>query len=133
MLGLVLRGVCLMRPGEIDWMFRGGCSALQPKAWLDFLALLAEEERADPVAAYHRRMTGDDADTRSQAVRAELASLFSHGMMRSPHQDADATMSLHHSLATPVAGRTAAKWRIPQVGAGSQADVLWWQRRQGRG
>ena len=30
--GLVLRGICLMRKVEIDWMFRGGAAAIFPQA-----------------------------------------------------------------------------------------------------
>lgn len=35
---LVLRGVCLMRPAEIDWLFekRGGAARLHPQGWNEF-------------------------------------------------------------------------------------------------
>lgn len=66
--GLILRAICLMSPPEIDWMYRGGVAALQPKAWADFLAPLPELERADPLAAYHKRLSSSDAATRKAAV-----------------------------------------------------------------
>lgn len=73
--GLVLRGVCLMRPCEIDWMYRGGCGALYPKAWEDFVGHLTLQERSDPLTAYYARLTSDDSAVREAAVRALTMSL----------------------------------------------------------
>lgn len=66
---LLLRGVCLMRPSELHWMYGGGAAALKPRAWQAFLAHLAPEERGHPLLAYYRRLLSKDASTREQAVR----------------------------------------------------------------
>lgn len=68
--GLVLRGVFLMSPAEIDWFYRGGAGVLLPEAWEAFLAPLQPDERGDPVAAYKARLTDADARVRSAAALA---------------------------------------------------------------
>ena len=73
--GLILRAICLMSPPEIDWMYRGGVAALQPKAWADFLAPLPEAEQADPLTAYHQRLTSEDAAVRKAAVNRPCSML----------------------------------------------------------
>ena len=67
---LVLRGIFLMRPHEIDWLYRCGTNKLFPDAWAGLVAPIPEAERDDLVAAYHRRLTGDDRATRVEAARA---------------------------------------------------------------
>lgn len=71
--GMVMRGVCLLRRSEIDWVFReGGASALFPRQWDEFVGALPEDERTDPVAAYAARMCSPNASAgvRAAAVRA---------------------------------------------------------------
>lgn len=65
---MVLRGVCLMRREDIDWVFGGGCKALVPQAWERFLAGLTEEEHAAPLQAYYRRLTHPDDSIRRSAA-----------------------------------------------------------------
>ena len=68
---LVLRGIFLFDPGEIDWMYKeGGASKLYPDKWDEFVGLIPEAERDDLVAAYQRRLTSDDADERLRAAQA---------------------------------------------------------------
>ena len=67
---LVLRGIFLVRKWEIDWFYQGGCSALFPDAWEDFLRPIPQGERDDLVKAYYRRLTSDDRAVRLQAARA---------------------------------------------------------------
>lgn len=67
-LGMVLRGVCLMRPAEVDWLFRRGASLLRPLGWQQFLSGLAPAEHADPLAAYYSRFLSPRADQRDAAV-----------------------------------------------------------------
>ncbi|WP_054054987.1 prolyl aminopeptidase [Alloactinosynnema sp. L-07] len=68
---VILRGVFLLRPSELDWLYRGGAGALFPEAWADFTALVPRG--ADPLAAYQTMIT--DADP---AVRAEAALAWSN-------------------------------------------------------
>ena len=68
-LGLVLRGVFLFTPPEVDWFYRGGASALLPDAWERFLAPLPPAARADPLAGYHPFLIHPDvAARRSHAL-----------------------------------------------------------------
>ncbi len=67
---LVLRGIFLLRKQEIDWFYQAGASALFPDAWEHYLAPIPVDERRDLVAAYHRRLTSEDARVRQDAARA---------------------------------------------------------------
>lgn len=67
---LVLRGIFAMRQAEIDWFYQRGASFIFPDAWEDYLAPIPPDERADLVAAYHRRLTGDDDEVQLAAAKA---------------------------------------------------------------
>jgi proline iminopeptidase len=68
---LVLRGVFLFDPHEVDWLYKkGGASSLYPEAWDDFVAPIANCERDDLVAAYQRVLTGDDEAAKLVAAKA---------------------------------------------------------------
>jgi len=68
--GLVLRGIFTFGQSELDWLYRYGASELYPDKWEEFLAPIPQAERDDLVAAYHRRLTGDDASKRLEAAKA---------------------------------------------------------------
>jgi proline iminopeptidase len=67
---LVLRGIFTFRQSELDWLYQYGASEIFPDKWEEFLAPIPEGERGDLVAAYHRRLTGDDAAERLAAAKA---------------------------------------------------------------
>ena len=67
---LVLRGIFLLRKQEIDWFYQRGASALFPDAWEDYLAPIPEAERGELVLAYHKRLTGHDAELRRRCAIA---------------------------------------------------------------
>jgi proline iminopeptidase len=67
---LVLRGIFTFRQTELDWLYRYGASEIFPDKWQEFLAPIPEAERTDLVAAYHRRLTGDDPAARLAAAKA---------------------------------------------------------------
>jgi len=67
---LVLRGIFTLRRAELLWFYQEGASWLYPDAWEAFLAPIPEDERGDLMAAYHRRLTGDDEKARLAAARA---------------------------------------------------------------
>ncbi len=67
---LVLRGIFLLRPHEIRWFYQEGASFIFPDAWEEYLAPIPPAERGDLVAAYHRRLIGDDPAVRTEAARA---------------------------------------------------------------
>ena len=67
---LVLRGIFLCRPKEIEWFYQEGASAIFPDVWEEYLKVIPENERADMVSAYHRRLTSEDYAVRLEAARA---------------------------------------------------------------
>ena len=69
-LGLVLRGIFLCRPGDIHWFYQDGANHVFPDYWEDFLRPIPEPERAAMVVAYYRRLTGDDEVARMAAAKA---------------------------------------------------------------
>ncbi|GAP98301.1 prolyl aminopeptidase [Leptolyngbya sp. NIES-2104] len=69
-LGLVLRGIFLLRRKEILWFYQEGASWIFPDAWEQYLAPIPVEERDDLVSAYYRRLTSDDAEIRAIAAKA---------------------------------------------------------------
>lgn len=68
-LGLVLRGIFLMRQCELDWFYKFGTNAIFPDAWEDFIAFIPPDERSDIIAAYYKRLTGPDETVRLEAAR----------------------------------------------------------------
>jgi proline iminopeptidase len=69
-LGLILRGIFLCRPQDIDWFYRDGASHVFPDYWQEFVAPIPAAERDDLVRAYHRRLTGEDELARMSAAKA---------------------------------------------------------------
>jgi proline iminopeptidase len=67
---LVLRGIFLLRPEEIRWFYQEGANWIYPDAWEHYLAPIPQSERGDLVAAYHRRLTSENAAVRREAARA---------------------------------------------------------------
>ncbi|ODN64614.1 prolyl aminopeptidase, partial [Burkholderia cenocepacia] len=67
---LIVRGIFTMRRAELLWYYQEGASWLFPDHWEDFLAPIPEAERGDLMAAYHRRLTGDDEAAKLEAARA---------------------------------------------------------------
>ncbi|HLV77815.1 MAG TPA: prolyl aminopeptidase [Marinobacter sp.] len=68
--GLVLRGIFLCRPRDIQWFYQDGASRIFPDHWQDFVAPIPEEERNDLVTAYYRRLTSANELEQIQAAKA---------------------------------------------------------------
>jgi len=69
-MGLVLRGIFLCRPRDINWFYQDGASFLFPDYWADYLAPISPAERDSMVDAYYERLTGEDEVTRMAAAKA---------------------------------------------------------------
>ena len=67
---LILRSVFLLRRAEIEWFYQEGASWIFPDAWEAYAAPIPEMERADMIAAYHRRLTGSDDEVLRTCARA---------------------------------------------------------------
>ncbi|KAI9315799.1 proline iminopeptidase, partial [Zopfochytrium polystomum] len=78
---LVLRGIFTLRKSEIDWVSTWGCcfpafpprlttktkkkkknTLIFPDAWETYTSPIPPDEHNDIIRAYHRRLTGDDAE-----------------------------------------------------------------------
>ncbi len=68
---LVLRGVFLMTRAELNWFYQGGVAKFYPDRWKEFITELPEDERADVIGAYQRRLF--DAD---EAIQTHFARLW---------------------------------------------------------
>ncbi len=67
-LALVLRGIFLGRPSEIDW-FLHGIRNVFPEPWREFAEFIPPGERGDLLAAYHRRLVDPDPAVHLPAAR----------------------------------------------------------------
>lgn len=69
-LGLVLRAVFLGTPSELNWAFGTGLRHFHPGLYADFLDVLPEPERADPLPHYYRRILHPDPAIHLPAAHA---------------------------------------------------------------
>lgn len=82
---MILRGIFLMTQSELDWFYNGGAARFWPDAWAQLVALLPEDERADVVAGYRKRLTSGDLNEETRFAKAwsgwenALASISSTG------------------------------------------------------
>ncbi len=67
---LILRGIFTLRRWELEWFYQEGASRLLPEAFAEYVKPIAEAERSDLIAAYHRRLTGPDEAERLACARA---------------------------------------------------------------
>ena len=115
--GIILRGVCLLRTCEVDWLFSTqGAAKKYPEAWKEFeKAVNVTEEMSlkDPRSALHAhydRLLGNDADARSSAARSwskwEFLVFMSHKIPDSTNvSDANETMAAlkaYNETSSPV-------------------------------
>lgn len=102
---LILRGVFLMTPGELDWFYRGGAARFFPEEWARFLAPLTPEERADPIAGYHPHLFHRDPAhvlryarpwARWEGATATLHPASGVGLINAEHARAFARIENHY-------------------------------------
>lgn len=68
--GLILRGIFLCRPSEIQWYYQSGANQLFPDLWENYCAPIPVQERGDFVTAFYKRLTSSDAVVRKEAAQA---------------------------------------------------------------
>lgn len=78
-IGVKAAGVWLCRDDDLRWWYHG-VRTVYPDAWAQFAGLVTAEERHDLRAAYHRMLTGDDAELAARAgqVLFEYEEAFMH-------------------------------------------------------
>ncbi|MFT4569983.1 MAG: proline iminopeptidase [Hyphomicrobiaceae bacterium] len=69
-LALILRGIFMLRPSELQWFYQDGASHIFPDAWEHYLEPIPLDERGDMIAAYYARLTGEDDVVADRAARA---------------------------------------------------------------
>ena len=69
-MGLILRGIFLCRDEDINWFYQDGAGRIFPEYWQQYSQVIPEEERGDMVAAFYRRLTGDNDFERMAAAKA---------------------------------------------------------------
>lgn len=67
---LVVRGIYTLTRAELQWYYQFGVSEMFPDKWERFLAPIPEEERGDMMAAYRKRLVGDDRQKQIEAAKA---------------------------------------------------------------
>ena len=67
---LVLRGIFALRRWELEWYYQHGASLLFPDKWEHFVAPIPEAERGDLMAAYRKRLAGDDVEAQLRCATA---------------------------------------------------------------
>jgi proline iminopeptidase len=97
---LIVRGIFLCRPEEIRWFYQEGASWVFPDFWQDFLAPIPLDERGDLLAAYNKRLTGEDEIARMAAAKAwsiwegRTATLLANEDVRNHFSDPHVALSL---------------------------------------
>lgn len=69
-LGLILRGIFLLRRSEINWFYQFGASEIYPDAWDDFLKPIPKAEQDNLLEAYYKRLTSSDIKIQQEAAEA---------------------------------------------------------------
>ena len=67
---LILRGVFTATREEISWYYQFGVSQMFPDKWERFVAPIPDAERGQMVAAFNKRLTGDDPVVQLAAAKA---------------------------------------------------------------
>lgn len=78
----VLRGIFMLRQSELKWFYQEGASAIFPDRFENYRSAIPESERHDYIAAFYRRLTGNNREEMVKAARAwsvwEAATSFLH-------------------------------------------------------
>jgi len=69
-LGLILRGIFTLRRSELEWFYQSGAEWIFPDYFENYKSMIPESERGDMMAAYHKRLTGDDEEEKLKCAAA---------------------------------------------------------------
>jgi proline iminopeptidase len=67
--GLVLRGIFLCRSEELQWFYQNGASWIFPEQWDKYKNFIPRNEQHDFIAAYYKRLTGNDKELQLKAAQ----------------------------------------------------------------
>lgn len=66
---MVMRGIFTLRRSELLFFYQDGSNHLFPDMYEPYANFIPKEERHDLMAAYHKRLIGDDEEIRLQAAK----------------------------------------------------------------
>lgn len=69
-LGMILRGIFLCRPHDLEWFYQSGADRIFPDYWQDYLAPIPKAEQGKMIQAYYRRLTGANELAKMAAAKA---------------------------------------------------------------
>ncbi len=69
-LGMILRGIFLCRPQDLEWFYQCGADRIFPDYWQDYLAPIPKAEQGKMIQAYYRRLTGANELAKMAAAKA---------------------------------------------------------------
>jgi len=136
--GLILRGIFLARPAELDW-FLYKVRSFFPEPWEELVQLLEIDERQDILASFHRRIfNGDDASLeaaiRWNGFEASIMTLLPSEPSATPPSDTAlmgrARVQLHYLinhcflLDTPLLGQIDRVRHIPAIIIQGRYDMV---------
>lgn len=68
--GLILRGIFLCRPSEIQWYYQKGADQIYPDEWEKYIAPIPLSERENFVQAFYKKLTSPHEEERKIAAQA---------------------------------------------------------------
>ena len=66
---MVLRGIFTLRRSELLFFYQNGAGHLFPDLFETYLNFIPQAERDDLMAAYHKRLTGNDEKVKLEAAK----------------------------------------------------------------
>ena len=69
-LGMILRGIFLCRPRDLEWFYQDGASHVYPDYWQDYIEPIDPKKRDNMMQAYYEVLTGQDEIKRMHAAKA---------------------------------------------------------------
>jgi len=67
---LVVRGIFMCRPKEIEWFYQQGADRIFPDYWQDYIAPIPESERGNLLKAFYQQLTSEDEAVQHAAAQA---------------------------------------------------------------
>ncbi len=67
--GLILRGIFLCRPLEIEWFYQEGASMMFPELWEKYLEPVPPSQQNKMVESYYKLLTSPDTEVRLHAAK----------------------------------------------------------------
>ena len=61
-LGLILRGIFLLRQEELQWFYQKGADMIYPDFFDKYKEVIPVEERGNMMKAYYKRLTGENEE-----------------------------------------------------------------------